>query len=193
MIIKFAEFIVSVANEKNLPDFNKPEFAFVGRSNVGKSSLINALCNRKKLAKTSSLAGRTRLINFFEINKELLFVDLPGYGFAKASKTDQAKWQSLIGAYLGGSKNLKLVFVLVDVRHEPTDLDLKMLDFLYQYNIPFTIVATKLDKIKKSQIAKQKQMIASSLGVGVDDIILTSQVEKMGMENIWKVIESQIK
>ena len=193
MIIKTAEFLTSVANEKNLPEFNKPEFAFVGRSNVGKSSLINALCNRKKLAKTSSLAGRTRLINFFEINRELLLVDLPGYGFAKASKTEQAKWQSLIGSYLSGSHNLKLVFVLVDIRHEPTELDKLMLNYLYQYNISFVVVATKLDKIKKSQIQKQKLLVSSSLGIGVDNIILSSQVDKLGLDEIWQVIESQIK
>ncbi len=192
MIIKSAEFLVSVANEKNLPALNMPEFAFVGRSNVGKSSLINALCNRKKLAKTSSLAGRTRLINFFEINKKLLFVDLPGYGFAKASKTDQAKWQSLIGTYLSNSKNLKVVFVLVDIRHEPTELDLMMLNYLYQRNVPFIIVATKLDKIKKSQVAKQKQMLAATLGVGVENIILSSFVDRVGLDDIWAKIESHI-
>jgi GTP-binding protein len=159
---------------------------------VGKSSLINALCNRKKLAKTSSLAGRTRLINFFEINKKLLFVDLPGYGFAKASKTDQAKWQSLIGTYLSNSKNLKVVFVLVDIRHEPTELDLMMLNYLYQRNVPFIIVATKLDKIKKSQVAKQKQMLAATLGVGVENIILSSFVDRVGLDDIWAKIESHI-
>ena len=192
MIVKSADFLVSVANERNLPNYDKPEFAFVGRSNVGKSSLINALCNRKKLAKTSSLAGRTRLINFFEINKEIILVDLPGYGFAKASKTEQAKWQSLIGTYLSNSNNLKLVFVLVDIRHEPTELDLMMVNYLYQNNTPFVIVATKLDKIKKSQIMKQKQMIASVLGIGVENIILSSQVEKVGLDDIWAKVESHI-
>jgi len=192
MVAKSADFLVSVANERNLPNYNKPEFAFVGRSNVGKSSLINALCNRKKLAKTSSLAGRTRLINFFEINKEIILVDLPGYGFAKASKTEQAKWQSLIGTYLSNSNNLKLVFVLVDIRHEPTELDLMMVNYLYQNNTPFVIVATKLDKIKKSQIMKQKQMLASVLGVGVENIILSSQVERVGLEDIWAKVESHI-
>ena len=192
MIVKSADFLVSVANERNLPNYDKPEFAFVGRSNVGKSSLINALCNRKKLAKTSSLAGRTRLINFFEINKEIILVDLPGYGFAKASKAEQAKWQNLIGTYLSNSNNLKLVFVLVDIRHEPTELDLMMVNYLYQNNTPFVIVATKLDKIKKSQIMKQKQMLASVLGIGVENIILSSQVEKVGLEDIWAKVESHI-
>ena len=192
MIIKSAEFKCSVANAKDLPS-GQPEFAFVGRSNVGKSSLINALCNRNKLVKTSSLPGRTRLINFFEINKELFLVDLPGYGFAKASKIEQAKWQSLIGEYLSKSNNLKLVFVLVDIRHEPTNLDLDMINYLHYYRIPFVVVATKLDKIKKSQVSKQKQVLASVLGIGVDNIIVSSSEDKVGLVDIWAKIESQIK
>ena len=130
MIIKSAEFKVSVASADKIPDLGLPEFAFVGRSNVGKSSLINALCNRSKLARTSSLPGRTRLINYFEINKEVMLVDLPGYGFAKASKIEQEKWQSLIGEYLMHNKNLKKVFVLLDIRHEPNEKDEDMINYL---------------------------------------------------------------
>jgi GTP-binding protein len=191
MVIKSAEFKVSVASADKIPDFHLPEFAFVGRSNVGKSSLINALCNRSKLARTSSLPGRTRLINYFEINKEVMFVDLPGYGFAKASKLDQAKWQSLIGEYLMHNKNLKKVFVLLDIRHEPNEKDLEMVKYLYFYNIPFVVIATKLDKIKSSQVQKQKQILANAIGVGVENIVATSAEQKKGLDDIWEIIQKE--
>ena len=193
MIIKSAEFKVSVASRERIPDFCLPEFAFVGRSNVGKSSLINALCNRNKLARTSSLPGRTRLINYFEINKQLMFVDLPGYGFAKASKVEQAQWQNLIGEYLMHNKNLKKVFVLVDIRHEPNQKDVEMLNYLYYYNIPFVVIATKLDKVKPSQVARCKQVLAQVLGIGTDNIITTSATDKKGLDKIWEEIDNQIK
>ncbi len=192
MIIKSAEFITSIANSEKLLDYKLPEFAFVGRSNVGKSSLINALTNRKKLAKASSTPGRTRLINLFLINKEFHLVDLPGYGFAQASKKEQASWQQLIGTYLENSKNLKRVFVLVDVRHEPTEKDKIMLNYLYTYNIPFNIIATKADKISKNQINKNLAIIANTLGVGKDDIFVTSSQDKQGMDKILTLIENLI-
>ncbi|MBR4271005.1 MAG: YihA family ribosome biogenesis GTP-binding protein [Clostridia bacterium] len=191
MIIKSAEFKVSVASADKIPDLGLPEFAFVGRSNVGKSSLINALCNRSKLARTSSLPGRTRLINYFEINKEVMLVDLPGYGFAKASKIEQEKWQSLIGEYLMHNKNLKKVFVLLDIRHEPNEKDEDMINYLSYFNIPFVIVATKLDKIKPSQVVKQKQLLANKIGVGMDNIIVTSAELKKGLDKIWEIIKSE--
>ena len=192
MIVKKAEFIKSFANITGLEKLNKPQFAFVGRSNVGKSSLLNALCNRKNLAKTSSTPGRTRLINTFLINEMFYFIDLPGYGFAKASKTEQMGWQSLIGGYLENSKDLKMVFVLVDSRHEPTDKDLQMLEYLYAFQIPFKLVATKIDKLNKSELNKNKQMIASCLGVGIDDIIFVSSEKKQNLEKVWQEVENQI-
>lgn len=193
MIIKSADFIKSIASSGALYDLQLPEFAFVGRSNVGKSSLINSLTNRKKLAKASSTPGRTRLINLFLINKSFYFVDLPGYGFAKASKQEQASWQELIGTYLENSSNLKRVFVLVDIRHTPTDKDLLMLNYLYQYNIPFNIVATKADKLSKSQINKQVLNIANTLNVGFNDIIVSSAIDKKGNDKILEIIENLLK
>ncbi len=190
MIIKNAEFVVSIAKKQDLKDFGMPEFAFVGRSNVGKSSLINALTNRKKLAKASSTPGRTRLINYFKINNSFMFVDLPGYGYALAGKEEQAKWQELIGAYLENSKQLKRVFVLVDIRHEPNERDKIMLNYLFYYNIPFNVIATKADKISKAQIEKQKTLIANTLEVGRDDIVVVSANEKRGIDNVLDIIES---
>ncbi len=192
MIVKSAEFITSVANPQDLDKFDKPEFAFVGRSNVGKSSLINSLVNQKKLAKASSTPGRTRLINIFEINRAFYFIDLPGYGFAQASKQEQASWQNLIGSYFENTTNLKRVFVLVDIRHEPSEKDKQMLKYLYVYNLPFNIIATKADKISRGQINKYVSQIASSLGVGINDIIVTSNVSKIGNDKIYEIIESQL-
>lgn len=190
MIIKSAEFITSVASSDKLCDFGLCEFAFVGRSNVGKSSLINALTNRNKLAKASSTPGRTRLINYFKINQNIIFVDLPGYGFAQASKKEQAKWQTLIGDYLEKSPNLKRVFVLVDIRHKPTEKDVQMLKYLYFYNIPFNVLATKLDKIPRGQIDKHITIIANELSIGKDNIIPVSSQDKRGIDKIWNEIEN---
>ena len=139
MIIKKSEFVTSLAKIDNYVNLDIPEIAFVGRSNVGKSSLINALTNRNKLAKTSSLPGRTRLVNYFLINDRFMLVDLPGYGFAKASKESQKEWQTLISGYLQCSEDLKIVFVLVDIRITPSELDKQMLEYLYYYNIHFFI------------------------------------------------------
>ena len=192
MIIKSAEFVTSVASQAKLKDFNLPEFAFVGRSNVGKSSLINALTNRKRLAKASSTPGRTRLINFFKINDAFMFVDLPGYGFALASKAEQSQWQGLIGTYLEYSKSLRRVFVLVDIRHEPSEKDKQMLEYLYYYNQPFSVIATKADKIARGQIDKHITIIANTLGIGKDNIIPVSSETGFGLEKIRDLIENLI-
>ena len=181
MNIKKAEFITSLAKINNYIDYNLPEIAFVGRSNVGKSSLINALTNRNKLAKTSSMPGRTRLVNYFLINDRFMLVDLPGYGFAVASKEAQKEWQTLISGYLQKSNNLKMVFVLVDVRIKPSDLDKQMLEYLYYYNIPFKVIATKTDKIGKTKVNAQIQMIAAELGLGTADIMAVSAAEKTNL------------
>ncbi|MBR1925396.1 MAG: YihA family ribosome biogenesis GTP-binding protein [Clostridia bacterium] len=189
MIIKDAKFLTSIIDKNKLEQLSLPQFAFVGRSNVGKSSLLNALSKRKSLAKTSSTPGRTRLINIFEINNSFYFVDLPGYGFAKASKTEQASWQGLIEDYLTNSQNLKLVFVLIDSRHSPTEKDIQMLKFLYAYQIPFKIIATKIDKLTKTELQKNKKLISSELGVGVDDIIFVSSEKKQNISQILDLIE----
>lgn len=184
-MIKQAKFVTSVADKKNIPDYHVPEIAIAGKSNVGKSSLINYLTNQKKLAKTSSEPGRTRLLNYFEINNgEYYFVDLPGYGFSKVAKTEKAKWGDLIETYLSSSGNLKNVFVLLDIRHEPTEDDKTMINYLYQTSTPFTIIATKADKLSKQQARKALLVISSATGVGVDNIIVTSVQARQGKEQI---------
>lgn len=185
MIIKNAEFLTSVADSGKLPDFGAPEIAFAGKSNVGKSSFINFLTGNGKLARTSGDPGRTRLLNFFGINgREIVFVDLPGYGFAKVAKTEKAKWGAMIEGYLTGSTNLKNVFVLLDVRHEPTADDKMLLNFLYHYNIPFTVIATKCDKLSRAQLAKRRAEIASAVGVGTGNVYMISALKKTGKDEI---------
>lgn len=190
MIIKNAKFITSVADGKALLDTGKTEIAVAGRSNVGKSSFINFLCNNGKLARTSSEPGRTRLLNYFEINGgEFFIVDLPGYGYAKVAKGEKEKWGSMIEGYLTGSQNLKNVFVLLDSRHEPTDDDKMLVNFLFSYQIPFTIIATKADKLSRQEQQKNKQMIASTMGVGIGNVIMTSSVAKSGKDEVLARIE----
>ena len=184
-----AKFVTSVADYKQIKDYGIKEIAIAGRSNVGKSSFINFLVNNKNLAKTSSTPGRTRLINYFNINNEVMLVDLPGYGYAKVGGEDKDGWDELIGGYLTNSKQLKAVAVLVDVRHEPTPLDVQMTAFLYHYQIPFFVVATKADKLSKAQIQKQKQVLATGLSLGVENIIITSSLKKIGKDEVVKTFE----
>ena len=193
MVIKNAEFIVSVADSGKLPDFGAPEIAFAGKSNVGKSSFINFLTGNGKLARTSGDPGRTRLVNYFGVNgRSLIFVDLPGYGFAKVTKTEKAKWGSMIEGYLTGSRNLVNVFVLLDVRHEPTADDKMLLNFLYHYNIPFTVVATKCDKLSRAQLTKRRAEIANAVGIGVGNVYLISALKKTGKEEMLARIDSLV-
>ena len=177
MEIRSAKFITSVADSRKVLLDGKSQIAFVGRSNVGKSSLINTLTKQNKLCKTSSTPGRTRLINYFLINDSFYFVDLPGYGYAKASKSEVDGWQSMIEPYLIDNPQLKLVCVLVDSRIEPTAQDKQMLQFLNYYQIPFVIIATKCDKFGKSQVKPQMYKIANALGVGKDNVS-PSSIEK---------------
>lgn len=178
MQIKSAKFVTSATriNMDKLENF--PQIAFVGRSNVGKSSLINMLVGNSKLCKTGSTPGRTRLINYFLINDDVYFVDLPGYGFAKASKTEIDGWQSMIEPYLVENENLKCVCMLVDSRIEPTAQDKQMMKFLNYYRIPFVVIATKCDKFGKSQIKPQMQKIANFLGLGKENVFPTSSENK---------------
>lgn len=180
MQIKSAKFVTSATriNMDKLESF--PQIAFVGRSNVGKSSLINMLVGNSKLCKTGSTPGRTRLINYFLINDDVYFVDLPGYGFAKASKTEIDGWQSMIEPYLVENENLKCVCMLVDSRIEPTAQDKQMMKFLNYYRIPFVVIATKCDKFGKSQIKPQMQKIANFLGLGKENVFPTSSENKYG-------------
>lgn len=190
MLIKNAEFLTSVADSGKLPDFGAPEIAFAGKSNVGKSSFINFLANNGKLARTSGDPGRTRLLNYFGINgREIVFVDLPGYGFAKVAKSEKEKWGDMIEGYLTGSRNLLNVFVLLDVRHEPTSDDKMLLNFLYHYNIPFTVIATKCDKLSRAQLAVRRAEIAKAVGVGVGNVYTVSALKKTGKEEILRRLD----
>ncbi len=188
--IKKAEFVISVADGSALYATNAPEIAVAGKSNVGKSSFINFITNNGKLARTSSAPGRTRLLNYFSVNDgELYFVDLPGYGFAQVAKQEKEKWGEMIECYLTGSANLKNVFVLLDSRHTPTSDDKMLINFLFHYSIPFTVIATKSDKLSKSQQQKNRMIIASTLAVGVDNVYMTSSTNKIGKEAIFSRIE----
>ena len=194
MIIKSADFITSVPDAQKLLVHEFSEIAVAGKSNVGKSSFINFLTSNGKLAKTSKTPGRTRLVNYFLINdkkdeKTFFLVDLPGYGFANAPKGEIVKWGELIENYFMQSKCLKNVFLLLDIRHEPTADDKQMLKYLYYYNIPFTLIATKADKLSRSAAQKRKSEIASSLAVGNDNIYTVSSEKKTGKEEILKRID----
>ncbi|MBP5158972.1 MAG: YihA family ribosome biogenesis GTP-binding protein [Lachnospiraceae bacterium] len=176
-----------------LPDNALPEFAFSGRSNVGKSSLINALMNRKSYARISAQPGKTQTINFYNINEELYFVDLPGYGYAKVSAETKAKWGKMIERYLRKSKQLKNIFLLVDIRHEPTADDKAMFDWIRKNGYEPVVIATKLDKIGKTVRDKHIKMVRTKLGAGKDtELIPFSALTKEGVEKIWEVIGSSL-
>ena len=193
MQIKNSKFLTTVANQ-NLLQNTKCEFAFVGRSNVGKSSLINAICNNKNLAHSGKKAGVTKNINYFSINNgDFCFVDLPGYGYHTAGKVEEDKWAEILENYLLNSQNLKCVFVLVDSRLEATDNDRLMTKFLNQNAIPFCVVATKCDKLKRNDIAKNRQKIAHSLALGESNIIMSSCADKTGTKQILTVIDNFLK
>ena len=186
MRIKNIKFLKSETKPEN--SYNKPEIAFVGRSNVGKSSLINYLSNTK-IAKSSSSPGRTRLINYFSVNNdEFILVDLPGYGFSASSKEIKSSWGTIIEDYLKNSKNLACVLVLLDIRRKPNEDDLIMLNYLNFYNIPYTIVATKCDKLSKAEVGRQKQLIATETKQGIGNIYLVSTLKRTGEEELMNRI-----
>lgn len=191
MIIKNAELETVCGITSVLPDNQMPEVAFAGKSNVGKSSLINGLLNRKSLARTSQEPGKTQTINFYNVNKELYFVDLPGYGFAKVSKEVQQKWGTMIENYLKSSKQLKAVMLLIDIRHEPSANDRNMYEWIVYNGYKPVIIATKLDKINRSQKDKHIKMIRQGLNVLPDTVILPfSAKTKQGREEILDFISS---
>ncbi len=194
MIIKSAELETVCGITSKLPENELPEFAFAGKSNVGKSSLINALMNRKSLARTSSQPGKTQTINFYLINKDMYYVDLPGYGYAKVSVEVKAKWGKMIERYLRNSKALKCVFLLIDIRHEPSANDRMMYDWIVDNGYHPIIIATKLDKIKRSQVAKQVKLIRTTLNMEKEGLIIPFSAEtKQGREEIWEYLESYLK
>lgn len=189
MKITKSSFVTSVANANKVLIDEKKQIAFVGRSNVGKSSLINMLVNNSKLCKTSQTPGRTRLINYFLINDAFYFVDLPGYGFAQASKKDVFGWQGLIEPYLKNNAMLKCVCVLVDVRHNPTEQDKQMINYLFYYQIPFIIVATKCDKLSKTKVKPALNKIAGELKVGVQNVYGISSQTSFGKDELLNKLE----
>lgn len=190
MIIKKAEIEITAVSPAQYPETDFPEVAFAGRSNVGKSSLINSLVNRKALARTSSTPGKTRAINFFNINDELFLVDLPGYGYAKVSKEEKAKWGPIIETYLNGREELALVILLVDIRHEPTGDDKLMFDWMKATGSKMVVVATKADKLTRNHANKALAEIRKSLEMTGEDILLPFSAEtKQGREELWEIIE----
>lgn len=190
MNVNKAELQTVCGITSKLPVNVLPEFAFAGRSNVGKSSLINALTGRRALARTSSQPGKTQTINFYLLNEALYFVDLPGYGYAKVTKELVAKWGRMIERYLVTSKQLRRIFLLVDIRHEPSDNDKAMYAWIVDRGLQPAVIATKLDKINRSQISKQLAMIRRSLGMSADDILMPcSALTKQGIPEIWNLME----
>ena len=189
MKISSVDFVTSAVRRSQYPTDNKPEFLLVGRSNVGKSSFINTLNNRKNLARTSSIPGKTQTLNFYLINKEFYLVDVPGYGFAKVSKKLKNKFGMIIEDYLKMRENLKEVFMLVDFRHKPTEDDVLMYNYLKYYNIPVTIIATKSDKVSRNSYDKNTKIIKDTLNmIDEDNIILFSVVNKTGKKEVHERI-----
>lgn len=190
MVIKNVNLETVCGITSKLPKNTLPEVAFAGKSNVGKSSLINALVNRKSLARTSGQPGKTQTINFYNVNEEMYIVDLPGYGYAKVSKEVAAKWGPMIENYLHTSEQLRMVFLLIDLRHKPTNNDVQMYRWILSNGFSPVIVATKADKIKRSQLQKQLKLLKDTLKVieGVP-IVPFSAVTKAGRDEIWELVE----
>ena len=189
MIIKSAEFVTSAVKPSQYPPADMPEIAFAGRSNVGKSSLINTLVNRKRLVKTSTTPGRTQLVNFFSVNRAVAFVDLPGYGYARVPMPVKKTWGPMIETYLKGRENLKGVVLLMDIRRVPQQEEKTFIDWLNHYNIPPVLVLTKADKLSKSRQVQQQTGIAAALGVDANGLIPFSAKTRLGRTTVWEAIE----
>ncbi len=186
-----AEFITSAASKAQFIQSEKPIIAVCGKSNVGKSSFINMLANRKKLAKVSKEPGRTRLINYFDFG-EFILADLPGYGFARVSRDEKLKWARLLDDFFAEKDRIAHVFALADIRHNPTADDMHMIEYLYYHLVPFTVIATKADKLSKAAQSKSKTNIASFYKCGADNIIATSAQTRQGYEDVLSAIEKFI-
>lgn len=190
MVIKNVSLDIVCGITSKLPDTGRPEVAFAGKSNVGKSSLINGLMNRKSLARTSSQPGKTQTINFYNVNECMYLVDLPGYGYAKVSQSEKEKWGKMIENYLHTSKTLKAVFLLIDIRHEPSANDKMMYDWIVHQGYEPIIIATKLDKLKRSQIQKNLKLIKEGLKLRPGTVVIPFSAEtKQGREEIWALID----
>jgi GTP-binding protein len=196
MIVSSATFVSSNPGLKQCPKDGLPEFAFIGRSNVGKSSLINMLTGRKGLAKTSGSPGKTRMINHFLVNGRWYLVDLPGYGYARISRGERIRLQHMIEEYLLGCRSLRMTFVLIDSRHDPQPIDLEFIAGLDRYRVPFTILFTKTDKLKKNEISRKVSSYLSTLeksGLPFPPLVVTSSISRAGKEEILMVIERMIR
>lgn len=194
MIIKQSEFILSGTNLSHLPKDNLPEFMLSGRSNVGKSSFINMVLNNNKMARISQNPGKTQTLNFFLVNKEFYLVDVPGYGYARVSQHQRELFGKMMEEYISKRENLKMVFLLVDFRHKPTNDDCLMYDFVKYYHIPVTIIATKKDKVKRSQYKAQEKLIKETLNLQEGDTFITTSSEtKEGLLDVLKVLEDNLK
>ncbi|MFO1443125.1 YihA family ribosome biogenesis GTP-binding protein [Bacillus sp. Bva_UNVM-123] len=193
MKVNTADIVISAVKPDQYPEGGLPEFALAGRSNVGKSSFINKMLNRKSLARTSSKPGKTQTLNFFLINEILYFVDVPGYGYAKVSKKEREVWGKMIETYLTNREQLKAVVLIVDLRHPPTNDDIMMYDFLKHYEIPCVIIATKADKISKSKWQKHIKITKETLNLNKNDhLILFSSETGHGKDEAWSVLQSYI-
>ena len=193
MIIKKAEYIISGTKAAHIPNLGYPEFVFVGRSNVGKSSFINALTNRKNMAYTSSKPGKTITLNFYNLNDQYLLVDVPGYGYAQRLVHDRLSYGNMIEDYLEGSKHLAMCFLIVDARHDPTKDDILMYEYLKHFQLNVLVIATKVDKVSKNSLTKSKKQIMKSLQIeNSDDVIFVSSETKQGIEEVHNRMESFI-
>lgn len=190
MVIKKAQFITSLDAFRDYPGIGRPEIAMVGKSNVGKSSMINKLTNNGKLARTSAEPGKTRLINLFSLNDEIVLVDLPGYGFARVSRGEKQRWAGMIEGYLAQSKNLKRVLMLVDMRHQPTNDDIDMVNYLRHYGIPFTVAATKADKLSRAEKSRSIPVICRTLAVQPWEIIPFSSEDGTGRDKLLELLDT---
>ncbi len=193
MRITKAEFLKSGTNKSHMIEGDKPEFLFCGRSNVGKSSFINGLCNRKNLARTSSKPGKTITLNMFDINDKLIFVDVPGYGYAIRSKAQIAEFGKMIDEYIKTRKQLKLAFLLVDIRHAPTEDDKTMYEYLKYFGIKTVIIATKYDKITRNQLPKQIKLIKETLGLSDDTLIPVSSETRFNLDKVEEIFDEYVK
>lgn len=192
MEVHNVELTISAVRPEQYPQDSLPEIALAGRSNVGKSSLINTLINRKKLARTSSQPGKTQTLNFYNVEHQLNFVDVPGYGYARASKQDREKWGAMIEEYFAQRQQLAGVISLVDSRHAPTQLDQQMIDFIHYYQFPLLVVGTKIDKIPRSRRNQSESVIRKTLQLTADDqLVLFSAVDRTGKDDVWRWIEQQ--